>query len=81
MQSEEVPPRSGRDVDHIVETLVKRTQHVFANAQGSERHARLTQRLERLYGALELARVFEFGVLARRIERHIDAVRRDIEAD
>jgi hypothetical protein len=69
------------NVDHIVETLVRRTQHVFARAHGSERHARLSQRLERLYGALELARVFEYGEFARRIERHVDAVRRDIEAD
>jgi hypothetical protein len=30
---------------------------------------------------LELARLLDHGVLARRIETHIDAVRRDIEAD
>jgi hypothetical protein len=62
------------DVDHIVEALVKRTQHVFASAHGAERHARLSQRLERLYSVLELARVFEQGALARRIETHIDAL-------
>ncbi len=60
---------------------MRKTQHIFTSAHGSERHARLCQRLERLYGVLELARVFEQGELARRIETHIDAVRRDIEAD
>jgi len=54
---------------------------VFAEAQGPERHARLCQRLERLYGALELARLLDQGALARAIERHLEAVRRDIEAD
>ena len=67
--------------DHIIEALSTRTQHIFATALGAERHQRLTQRLERLYGALELARLFDYGSLARRIEKHIDAVRRDIEAD
>ena len=43
--------------------------------QGSERYARLCQRLEWLYGALELARRLEQGALVRWIETHIDAVR------
>jgi hypothetical protein len=30
---------------------------------------------------LELARLLDQGALARRIETHLDAVRRDIEAD
>jgi hypothetical protein len=47
----------------------------------SARHGPTQRRVRRLYGVLELARVFEYGVLARRIETHIDAVRRDIEAD
>jgi hypothetical protein len=80
-----VRPRSHRragvrsgvvDVYLIVEALVRRTQQVFADAQGSERHARLCQRLERLYGAWELARLLDQGALARWIETHIDAVRR-----
>jgi hypothetical protein len=37
--------------------------------------------LYQLYGALELARLFEYGRLARRIETQVDACRRDIEAD
>ena len=41
----------------------------------------LCQRLERLYGALEFARLLEQGALARWIETHLEAVRRDIEAD
>ena len=49
--------------------------------QGSERRARLSQRLARLYGALELARLLEQGALARWIEAHLEAVRRDIETD
>jgi hypothetical protein len=74
-------PASARHVDHIIETLSTRTQHVFATALGAERHQRLTQRLERLYGALELARLFDDWRLALRIEALIDATRRDIEAD
>lgn len=70
-----------RNDDHILDALSTRTQHVFDTAQGAERYQRLTQRLERLYGALELARLFDYGPLARRIETHIDAVRRNIEAD
>jgi len=34
-----------------------------------------------LYGALELACLWEHGALARWIERHLDAVRREIEAE
>jgi len=69
------------DLPAIVERVGSRTQQVFADAQGGERHARLCQRLERLYGALELARLLEQGALARWIETHIDAVRRALEAD
>lgn len=70
-----------RNVDHIIETISIRTQRVFDTALGPQRHQRLTQRLDRLYGALELARLFDDWRLALRIEAHIDAVRRDIEAD
>jgi hypothetical protein len=70
-----------RNIDHILGALSKRTQHVFDTALGAERHQRLTQRLERLYGALELARLFDDWRLALQIETLIDAVRRDIEAD
>jgi len=61
--------------------LEDRTRQVFAEARGAERHARLSQRLERLYGALELARLLEQGALERWIETHLEAVRRDIDAD
>jgi len=69
------------DITPIVERLARKTQQVFAEAAGPPRHARLCQRLERLYGALELARLLEQGALARWIETHLEAVRRDIEAD
>lgn len=69
------------DITSIVERLRGRTREVFADARGAERHARLCQRLERLYGALELARLLDQGALARWIETHLDAVRRDIETD
>lgn len=69
-----------RNFDHILDILSQRTQHVFDTAQGAERHQGLIQRLERLYGALELARLLDFW-LARQIETHLDAVRRDIEAE
>lgn len=70
-----------RHVDHILDALSKRTQKVFDTALGTDRHQRLTQRLERLYGALELARLFDEWRLALQIETLIDAVRRDIETD
>lgn len=66
-----------RHLDHILGALSQKTQHVFDTALGAERH----QRLERLYGALELARLFDDWRLALQIETLIDAVRRDIEAD
>ena len=69
------------DLYALIERLESRTRQVFADARGAERHARLCQRLERLYGALELARLLEQGALARGIETHIDSVRRDVEAD
>jgi len=69
------------DITSIVERLARKSHQVFVDAQGAERHARLCQRLERLYGALELARLLEQGALARGIETHLEAVRRDIEAD
>jgi hypothetical protein len=69
------------DVLALVERLESRTRAAFAAARGAERHARLCQRLERLYGALELARLLEQAALARWIETRIDAVRRKIEAD
>lgn len=69
------------DVLGLVEQLEGRTRAVFAQAGGAERHARLIQRLERLYGALELARLLDQHALARWIEIHLDAVRQDIEAD
>jgi len=69
------------DVNALIERLAGRTQQVYANAQGSDRHGRLCQRLDRLYGALELTRLLDQSALARWIETHIDAVRRDIEAD
>ncbi len=53
----------------------------FDTALGAERHQLLTRRLCQLYGALELARLFEYGRLARRIETQVDACRRNIEAD
>ncbi len=68
-------------LDQIVAALSARTQHVFATAEGSERHQRLTWRLAQLYGALELARLFDNFRLAHRIETHIDALRRQIETD
>lgn len=58
-------------IDHLVEAL----------AQGAKRHPLLVQRLERLYGALELARLLGSAQLARRIETLIDTTRRDIEND
>ncbi len=67
--------------DHILESLATRTQRVFDTAPGAERHQLLTRRLYQLYGALELARLFEYGHLVRRIEAQVDACRRDIEAD
>jgi hypothetical protein len=54
---------------------------VFDTALGAERHQLLTRRLYQLYGALELARLLEYGRLARRIETQVDACRRNIEAD
>ncbi len=39
------------------------------------------ERLQRLYGALELARLLGSTQLARRIETLIDTTRRDIEND
>jgi hypothetical protein len=44
------------DAPALTEQLEGRTRQVFAEACGAERHARFCQRLERLYGALELAR-------------------------
>ena len=70
-----------RNFDHIVESLATRTKNVFATAHGAERHQLLTRRLYQLYGALELARLLEYGRLARRIESQVDACRRNIEAD
>ncbi len=67
--------------DHILESLARRTQRVFDTALGEDRHQFLTRRLYQLYGALELARLFEYSRLARRIETQVDACRRDIEAD
>jgi uncharacterized protein YciW len=67
--------------DHILDALTRRTQKVFDTAQGAKRHQLLTQRLERLYGALELARLLGSAQLALRIETHIDATRRDIDND
>jgi len=69
------------DITSVAERLARKTQQVFAEAQGAERYARLAQRLEWLYGALELARLLEQGALARWIETHLEAVRRDIDAD
>jgi hypothetical protein len=68
-------------IDHIVEALSRRTQNVFDTALGAKRHQPLTPRLERLYGALELARLLGSAKLARRIETHIDTTRRGIEND
>jgi hypothetical protein len=68
-------------LDLIFDGLSQRTQRVFTTAQGAERHQRLSERLQRLYGALELARLCGSLSLAHRIERHIEEVRRNIEAD
>jgi uncharacterized protein YciW len=67
--------------DHILAALATRTQRVFDTALDADRHQLLTRRLHQLYGALELARLLEYGRLARRIETQVDACRRDIEAD
>ena len=67
--------------DHLLDALSQRTQRVFDTALGAERHQRLSERLQRLYGALELARLLGSGQLARRIETLIDTTRRDIEND
>jgi hypothetical protein len=69
------------DFDEIVIGIVKRTQHVTANAAGTTRHSRLTARLEQLYGALELARLLGYWRLAQRIETHIDAFRPLLDQD
>jgi len=70
-----------QNFDHILDALATRTQRVFDTALGEDRHQLLTRRLYQLYGALELARLFEYGRLARRIETQVDACRRNIEAD
>jgi hypothetical protein len=67
--------------DHILESIATRTQRVFDTAIGEDRHQLLTRRLYQLYGAMELARLLEYGRLARRIETQVDACRRNIEAD
>ena len=67
--------------DHILDALSQGTQRVFDTAQGAERYQRLSQRLQRLYGALELARLLGSVQLARRIETLIDTTRRAIEND
>ena len=70
-----------QNFDHILESLAARTQRVFDTAHGVERHQLLTRRLHQLYGALELARLLEYGRLVRRIETQVDACRRNIEVD
>jgi hypothetical protein len=70
-----------QNFDHILESLATKTQRVFDTSIGAERHQLLTRRLYQLYGALELARLFEYSRLARRIETQVDACRHDIEAD
>jgi hypothetical protein len=70
-----------QNFDHILDALATRTQRVFDTAIGEDRHQLLTRRLYQLYGALELARLFEYGRLARRLETQVDACRRDIEAE
>jgi hypothetical protein len=67
--------------DHILDALSQGTQRVFDTAQGAERYQRLSERLQRLYGALELARLLGSVKLARRIETLIDTTRRAIEND
>jgi hypothetical protein len=67
--------------DHITDALSQGTQRVFDTAQGAERYQRLSERLQRLYGALELARLLGSAQLARRIETLIDTTRRAIEND
>ncbi|MGB6308630.1 MAG: hypothetical protein WBF89_12660 [Steroidobacteraceae bacterium] len=67
--------------DHILDALSQRTQRVFDTAEGAERYQRLMERLQRLYGSLELARLLGSAQLARRIETLIDTTRRDIEND
>ena len=67
--------------DHILDALSQRTQRVFDTAQGAERYQRLSERLQLLYGALELARLLGSVQLARRIETLIDTTRRDIDND
>jgi hypothetical protein len=67
--------------DHILDALSQGTQRVFDTAQGAERYQRLSERLQRLYGALELARLLGSAQLARRIETLIDTTRRAIEND
>jgi hypothetical protein len=67
--------------DHITDALSQGTQRVFDTAQGAERYQRLMERLQRLYGALELARLLGSAQLARRIETLIDTTRRAIEND
>jgi hypothetical protein len=57
------------------------TKTACSAPKGAERHQRLSERLQRLYGALELARLCGSLSLSHRIERHIDEVRRNIEAD
>ena len=68
-------------IDHIGEALSRRTQQVFDTARGEKRHQQLMERLQRLYGAFELARLLGSAKLARRIETLIDTTRRDIEND
>jgi hypothetical protein len=68
-------------IDHILDALSQRTQRVFTTALGADRHQYLSERLQRLYGALELARLLGSAKLARRIETLIDTTRRDIEND
>jgi hypothetical protein len=70
-----------QNFDHILDALATRTQRVFDTAIGEDRHQLLTRRLYQLYGTLELARLFEYGRLARRLETQVDACRRNIEAE
>jgi hypothetical protein len=70
-----------QNFDHILDALATRTQRVFDTAIGEDRHQLLTRRLYQLFGALELARLFEYGRLARRLETQVDACRRNIEAE
>lgn len=67
-----------RTFDEVVTDVVNQSGLIFRNVSAEGRPRAIKDRIEQLHGMIELARCFEYPILAQRFERHIEVLKQTL---